>query len=96
VENGTGILYSFNRDVPVPERFQEVSVDLGAIGNFKSWRIYPEIIGKVAEVHTNRAHVAIAGLLLNKKVVVYTSGYHKLKSLYEFTLRGLGNATYVE
>lgn len=29
-------------------------------------------------------------------VLVYTSGYYKLKRLYEFTLRRLGNVTYIE
>lgn len=38
-------------------------------------------------VYTDRLHVGIGSLLLNKKVVLFPGNYHKIRSIYEFSLK---------
>jgi exopolysaccharide biosynthesis predicted pyruvyltransferase EpsI len=39
------------------------------------------------EINTNRLHVAIAGILLNKKVNLYPNSYWKNKAVYEYSIK---------
>ncbi len=44
-------------------------------------------LNRFAEIHTNRLHVAIAGGLLGKTVLLHTNSFHKCRSVYEFSLK---------
>lgn len=46
-------------------------------------------------VATNRLHVAIPATLLGKRVILVDSGYHKLRGVYEQSLQGASNLTFV-
>tara|TARA_B110001469_G_scaffold127632_1_gene149387 strand:+ start:3146 stop:3934 length:789 start_codon:yes stop_codon:yes gene_type:complete len=39
------------------------------------------------EINTNRLHVAIAGILLNKKVNLHSNSYWKNKAIYEYSIK---------
>ena len=39
------------------------------------------------EINTNRLHVAVAGILLNKKVNLYPNSYWKNKAIYEYSIK---------
>lgn len=45
---------------------------------------------KAKEIHTNRLHYAIAGLILGKDVTLYPNDYHKNRSVWEAELAALG------
>lgn len=40
---------------------------------------------------TNRLHVAIGAYWLNKKIELYDNSYHKIKNIYDFTLKNRPN-----
>lgn len=49
------------------------------------------------EIHTNRLHVAIAGALLQKKVLFSANSYFKCRAVYEFSMREhFPNVTWVD
>lgn len=48
-------------------------------------------IAKYDEVYTDRAHVAIAGAMLNKNVYLYQNNYHKIKGIYENSMASMQN-----
>ncbi len=39
------------------------------------------------EVHTNRLHIAIAAVLLEKKVKLYANNYYKIRAIYDYSIR---------
>ena len=45
------------------------------------------IVNRCETLHTNRLHIAIAGALLGKHVMMYPNNYHKCRSVYEFSMR---------
>jgi len=45
----------------------------------------------VAVVHSDRAHVSICAALLGKETHVYPNAYHKVRGIYEHSLRAMPN-----
>lgn len=45
---------------------------------------------KAKEIHTNRLHYAICGLILGKDVTLYPNDYHKTRGVWEANLAALG------
>lgn len=43
------------------------------------------------EIYTDRAHVAIGGAMLGKKVYLYQNNYHKIKGIYENSMADMPN-----
>ena len=46
-----------------------------------------EYLSKYSTINTNRLHMAIAGSLLNKKVVMYANSYYKNKAVYNYSIK---------
>ena len=53
-------------------------------------------LDKFDEVNTNRLHVAIASTLLGKKVNFYANNYFKCKAVYDYSLTGFDNLTFID
>ncbi|MBU0731605.1 polysaccharide pyruvyl transferase family protein [Patescibacteria group bacterium] len=94
---GQGVLYSMRTDEEkndssiIPKDVENNDVSVGI--EFQ-WVSFLEEISKYEEVHTNRAHVAIAASMLDKKTFVYPNAYHKLKGIYEYSLKDRPNVTW--
>lgn len=51
-------------------------------------------IKKYDRVNTDRLHVAIAGAMLGKEVMLYPNSYFKNKAVYEYTLKNFPNVNF--
>lgn len=60
-----------------------------------SFSEYRRRIAAAQLVVTNRLHVAIPAALLGKETYLIDSGYHKLRGIYEHSLKGMDNITFV-
>lgn len=89
--------YFFRTDVESKRKFQipvnnfDISITDDYEGNV-DWFI--EEIGLYEEIHTDRLHVAIAGLIGNCKVHLYAGGYFKNFDVYRSSLVGFNNITF--
>lgn len=54
-----------------------------------------EKISAYDEIRTDRLHVAIAGTLLNKKIMLFPNSYYKNLSVYEYSLKKYPDTTFV-
>ena len=82
---GQGTLVAFRTDresafTTVPAANTDISV---TCGNLDDWL---QTIARHDLIRTDRAHVAIAGALLGKRVEYLPSNYHKLPAIIEFAL----------
>jgi exopolysaccharide biosynthesis predicted pyruvyltransferase EpsI len=57
----------------------------------QKWEELLHDISIYEQIHTDRAHVSIAGAMLGKQTFVYANNYHKLKGIYEYSLSNLPN-----
>lgn len=48
---------------------------------------FMKIINDASEVHTDRLHVMIVSILLNKKTCIYRTAYDKLETIYEHSVK---------
>jgi len=55
-------------------------------GNERQWEELLEKIMDYQVIYTDRAHVAIAGTMLEKDVHLFSSYYHKQKGIFEYSL----------
>ena len=94
---GTGTLNAFRDD-------SESTFDKKPIDNIDishdGWCKKPlgdflEKISDYDEIRTDRLHVAIAGTLLNKKVMLFPNSYYKNLSVYEYSLKKYPNTVFV-
>lgn len=60
-------------------------------GHYNEYEYFISIINKYKTIITDRAHVAIIGCILGKEVYMLPDGYHKLKSIYEYSLKSKYN-----
>ncbi|MFZ2151969.1 MAG: polysaccharide pyruvyl transferase family protein [Minisyncoccia bacterium] len=86
----------------VPDKNIDVS-ELFAFGSQLPQDIYFStfcmlyFLSRFDEIHTNRLHVAIAGALLQKKVLFSANNYFKCRAVYEFSIREhFPNVTWVD
>lgn len=56
---------------------------------------YVQALSSAAVVITDRLHVAMPAAILNKRTILVESGYHKLVGVFEHSLTGLDNVTFV-
>ena len=49
----------------------------------KSHKDYLNLAGSYEEIHTNRLHFAISGLIMGTKVYLYANSYFKNKAVYD-------------
>ena len=82
--------------IKIPDKNNDISQSLrhGISNNTSNLNVIHETCKKVfnyladyEEINTNRLHVAIAGLLLNKKVNLYPNSYWKNKAIYEYSIK---------
>lgn len=83
---------------PVQERFDRrarlTATDISDV-SLVSFDGYRDRVVAADLVVTNRLHVAIPAALLGKETHLVDSGYHKLRGIYEHSLRHLDNITFV-
>ncbi|NVM05199.1 MAG: polysaccharide pyruvyl transferase family protein [Candidatus Helarchaeota archaeon] len=70
-------------------QIEDIAIN-GTFNNFMS-RIWSASI-----IYTDRLHVAIAGLILGKKVVLYSNSYWKNKGVYEYNLKKYDNIKFID
>ena len=46
-------------------------------------------------IKTNRLHIAIAGALLGKQVMMYANSYYKNRAVYDYSLKAMSNVVFV-
>ncbi len=97
---GDGVLHCFRTDAESATNFRPEDNDDISMAEQDCWT--PENCGPAAdrflstiagyaEVQTDRLHVAIAAVLLGKKVVLYTGMDHKIREVHAFSLAGFTN-----
>ena len=87
-KSGRGTLNAFRTDkesllnsVPSP------NFDLSSMGREFHHTLILDTISNFESVNTDRLHICIAGALLGKKVRVFEGNYHKIRSIYDYSLR---------
>lgn len=89
-------LDSEKTEIKIPNDNNDISQSLreGISNNTSNINIINSTCDKVflylsnyEEINTNRLHVAIAGILLNKKVNLYPNSYWKNKAIYEYSIK---------
>lgn len=96
---GNGNLNAFRTDREGVGGFvPEDNFDLPAFGTGaeEDDDLLPDLIADYATVQTDHAHVAIVAALLGKETHIYPNNYHKLRGIYEFSLRNLPNTSFHE
>lgn len=96
---GVGNLNAFRADREGSGGFMpEDNFDLPALGTAarEDEDLLPDLITDYARVQTDHAHVAIVAAQLGKETHIYPSNYHKLRGIYEFSLRDHPNVTFHE
>jgi exopolysaccharide biosynthesis predicted pyruvyltransferase EpsI len=89
---GRGRLNAFRTDPesigwPIPPD----NIDVSALGSQRDGELLPRLLRHYETVYTDRAHVAICAAMLDKETHVYPNGYHKVRGIYEYSLRSLPN-----
>jgi hypothetical protein len=92
---GEGHLNAFRTDnesllrrVPAP------NFDISNMGREYHHTLLFDALANFESVSTDRLHVAIAGALLGKKVRLFDGNYHKIRAIYEYSIRdGFPNVT---
>jgi len=103
-KKGRGVLFAFRTDAEakcpriikrclfilecLTHSFRFIKIKDMSRGSEKEPEILIESISKYDKVYTDRAHVAIAAAMLEKKTYIYPNVYHKVKGIYEYSLSG--------
>lgn len=102
-KSSSGICNCFRTDVEktsikIPQNNNDLSVTLYRPNCTSNPRVIYNIVcsifdylSKYNEINTNRLHISISGLLLNKKVNLYPNNYYKNKAIYDFTMKNHNN-----
>jgi exopolysaccharide biosynthesis predicted pyruvyltransferase EpsI len=72
----------------------ESTYGLGAM--LTSAEYFLRTVDHFATIRTDRLHVAVAGVLLGKRVEIYPNSYFKNRAMYEFSLTRYPGARFVE
>ena len=92
-----GLLMRTDKEAAVIfETMPKYNVDLSTLGDHMSNG--DEFLAKVAEyseIHTDRLHVCIAGLVVGAKVNLYPGSYFKIKSIYDSSISGNFNNVFL-
>jgi exopolysaccharide biosynthesis predicted pyruvyltransferase EpsI len=89
--SGTGFFFRNDKeglaDRIIPLRNRDLSLE----GNEKSdINLFLNVVDEFEIIKTDRLHVAIWWILLDKKVELYSNNYFKNKSIYRSSLENLG------
>jgi exopolysaccharide biosynthesis predicted pyruvyltransferase EpsI len=61
--------------------------DISNMGREYHHTLLLDLLANFESINTDRLHVAIAGSLLGKKVRVFEGNYHKIRSVYEHSIK---------
>ena len=87
-KTGRGTLNAFRTDnESLLNRVPRPNFDISSMGREYHHSLILDTLANFEAVNTDRLHVSIAGALLGKKVRVFEGNYHKIKSIYEYSLR---------
>ena len=89
---GEGTLHAFRGDLESRgNAIPDDNVDVSTLGSAGHGEVLPRLLQHVAVVHSDRAHVSICAALLGKETHVYPNAYHKVRGIYEHSLRAMPN-----
>jgi exopolysaccharide biosynthesis predicted pyruvyltransferase EpsI len=96
-QTGAGRLNAFRTDLescgaPLPPH----NLDLSLWGDEDDGDLLLRNVAGYSSVHTDRAHVAICAAMLGKETHLYPNNYHKVRGIFEFSLRAHPNVTFHE
>ena len=94
-QRGAGQLNAFRTDLescdhPLPPN----NLDVSLWGGANDGALLLRTVAGYRCVHTDRAHVAICAAMLGKETHVYPNNYHKVRGIFEFSLRARPNVTF--
>lgn len=102
LEKGSGTVYAIRDDkegnpAVLTEFASKRKADLSIMGakEDNDWQNFLRDVAKYECVHTNRAHVAFAATLLDKRTYIYDCGYFKVRAIYDYSLAGSPNTRFV-
>lgn len=55
-----------------------------------------DYVARFAEIHTDRCHGAITGAMMGRRVVFYRNNYFKNQAIYDHSLSGMSNVSFVQ
>ncbi len=95
-KKGTGILCCFRTDSESAlQRPSFPGIDISRYGGRNDEWPLLYAISHFREVHTDRTHVGIAAAMMGKNTFIYENSYHKIRSIYEHSMRELENVTFM-
>ena len=68
-------------------RVPQPNFDISNMGREFHHTLLLDMLANFETIHTDRLHVTIAGAMLGKKVCVFEGTYHKIRSVYDYSLR---------
>lgn len=96
-KKGSGILKVFRSDGESIFKKIDSSKDLSSNGYARSpLDQLLNTLDEYEEIHTDRLHIAITSVLLDKKVKLFSNSYYKNKAVYEYSLVKYSNIQFVE
>ena len=72
-----------------------ITSDISDPGN-ATYEGFCNAINDAAVVVTNRLHVGVLAAMLNKPTYLATNSYHKIRGIYEYSLRDMSHVTFVQ
>lgn len=88
--------YFFRSDIEQIEFKQQISNNRDPAKICKSYKEYLTLASMYNEIHTNRLHFAICGLIVESNIKFYANSYFKNKAIYDCSLKHLPNIEWVE
>lgn len=92
-QNKEDVGYFFRIDM---ERTDNNSNNIDPAKICKTYKDYLILASKYKEIHTNRLHFAICGLIVGNSVKLYRNSYFKNRAIYESSLYSLPNIEWIE
>ncbi len=92
------LLSKRNRELKVNKANQMTQSNLPKIikdASLTNFDIFLDLILRAKEIHTDRLHIMICAALLNKKIFAYSTQYKKLEAVYEHSMQGWSDVTFV-
>lgn len=97
VVSRTGVLYAFRTDCEATtKQLPKHNYDLSVAFAYGTTATYPvllacvhllRLVGACRQLRTDRLHIAIAGALLGREVLLYPNNYYKNQAIYDFSMK---------
>ena len=96
-KKGVGVLKIFRSDGESVSKTTDSNYDVSGTGYARSpLDQIINILDAYEEIHTDRLHIAIASVLMNKKVKLYPNSYYKNKAVYDYSLAKYPNIQFID